>query len=198
MSGNPENGNKSENARDGALALRIEAIRRAKGLTLDELAARAGVSRATLSRIERGETSPTAQVLGRLCAAFGMTMSQLLLAVEEDAPRLIRFSEAFTWRDPETGFQRRSLSPPAQGYDTEVIWGELPAGAVISYDASPVAGLEHHIVLMEGQLNFTLSAQEYELRPGDCLRFKLYGASRFANPMRSGLALYLVIIRRPT
>ena len=47
------------------LAERLAAARAARGQTLDELAEASGVSRAMISRIERGESSPTAMVLGR-------------------------------------------------------------------------------------------------------------------------------------
>ena len=48
------------------LAERLAALRTAAGWSLDELATRSGVSRATLSRLERAETSPTATLLSRL------------------------------------------------------------------------------------------------------------------------------------
>jgi transcriptional regulator with XRE-family HTH domain len=182
---------------DHRLASRIEAARRQRGLTLEELAAQSGVSRATISRIERGETSPTAQVLGRLCPVFGLTMSQLLLDAEAYAPSLIAADAAPGWTDPETGFRRTSLSPPAPGYAVEIVQGELPAGASIAYDRPPIGGLEHHVVVLDGALEITIEGSAHRLRPRDCLRYRLAGASRFHNPGRR-TAAYLVVIRRPS
>jgi len=48
---------------DQALALRLSELRLRQGWSLDDLAARTGISRATLSRIERAETSPTASLM---------------------------------------------------------------------------------------------------------------------------------------
>ena len=56
-------------------AERLQALRHAQGLTLDELAARSGVSRAMISRVERAEASPTAALLARLCEALGLSLS---------------------------------------------------------------------------------------------------------------------------
>jgi transcriptional regulator with XRE-family HTH domain len=56
-------------AADLRLAERLRALRRARRWSLDELSALSGVSRASLSRIENGDVSPTASVLGRLAAA---------------------------------------------------------------------------------------------------------------------------------
>jgi transcriptional regulator with XRE-family HTH domain len=71
-----------------ALEARVAALRAARGWSLDELAERTGISRATLSRLERAETSPTAAMLERLCAAFGWTLSRLMAEAEGEAPPL--------------------------------------------------------------------------------------------------------------
>lgn len=182
---------------DQRLASRLEAARRQIGLTLEELAERSGVSRATLSRLERGETSPTAHVLGRLCPIFGLTLSQLLQDTPQEAPSLVAAEAAPVWTDPETGFRRTSLSPPAPGFAVEVVHGELPAGASIAYAHPPIAGLEHHVVVLDGLLEVEIDATAHRLHPRDCLRYRLTGASRFRNPGRR-TATYLVVIRRPS
>ena len=57
-------------------------MRREKGLTLEELAERSGVSRAMLSKIERGEKNPTLIVAAKLAEGLGVSLSRLL-GVEE-------------------------------------------------------------------------------------------------------------------
>src|SRR5689334_3733725 len=103
---------------DSRLAARLSSLRQEHGWSLDELAERSGISRATLSRMERAETSPTASLLGRLCTAYGRTMSRLMAEIETDPPQLLRHDEQALWIDPETGFCRRVVSPPSAGYDT--------------------------------------------------------------------------------
>ena len=53
---------------DRSIGERIKTLRAENGLTLDRLASESGVSRAMISRIERGEASPTASLLARICA----------------------------------------------------------------------------------------------------------------------------------
>ena len=65
---------------DVRIAARIRELRAERGLTLDGLAEAADVSRAMLSRIERGESSPTAHLLGKICNGLGVTLSALLHA----------------------------------------------------------------------------------------------------------------------
>lgn len=182
---------------DDALAVRLSELRQTAGLSLEDVARSSGISRATLSRIERGDNSPTASALGRLCATYNVTMSQLLVEIEDDAPRLVPRADALTWSDPETGFVRTAISPPARGYGIELVWGELPPGATVDYSAPPAPGMEQHIVLFAGRLQLRLGDGVYELRRDDCLRMKLFSTASFHNPGQSQ-ARYLVAIKRPT
>nr|WP_152992311.1 helix-turn-helix domain-containing protein [Nonomuraea pusilla] len=164
------------------LAERLAELRGEHGWSLDELAERSGVSRSTLSRLERGEISPTAAVLGRLGAAYGRTTSRLLAEVEAEPPQVVRAGEQRVWRDDETGFARRSVSPPHPGLRGELVEGTLRPGADIAYDTPPVPGLEQHVWVLDGSVEITANGQAHELRAGDCLRFRLWGSSRFRCP----------------
>ena len=55
---------------DGRIGARIRAEREGRGWSLTDLAGRAGVSRAMIHKVERGASSPTAQLLGKLSGAF--------------------------------------------------------------------------------------------------------------------------------
>lgn len=162
--------------------------------SLEDLASRSDVSRATLSRIENAEVSPTAAVLGKLCAAYGMTMSRLMLRIEEDFAPVLRKEDQPVWIDSETGFRRRSISPPARNLAGEALECELQAATRIAYDGSPRPGLEHHLLLIEGQLELTVDGRVYQLRSGDCLRYQLFGASLFVTPEHSGARYFLFMV----
>ncbi len=164
------------------LADRLQRLRAQRGWTLDELSTRSGVSRASLSRLERGETSPTASLLNRLCAAHGLSMSRLLAEVEAAPVRRLALAEQASWRDTETGFVRRMVSPPAAGFVGELLACELPAGAQVHYDRPSVGGLEHHVLLLDGRLLLEVDGQTHPLEAGDSLRFRLWGPNTFAAP----------------
>ena len=178
---------------DQKLADRLKDLRNDHGWSLDSLAKRSRVSRATLSRIENAEVSPTAAVLGKLCAVYGMTVSRLLHSVEDDFVPLSPRNEQREWRDPKTGFSRRNVSPPAETLAGEVLECRLDPGATVSYDAPPRPGMEHHLLLLEGQLRVLIERETYDLQPGDCLRYQLYGPSAFHTPAGSE-ARYLLFI----
>jgi transcriptional regulator with XRE-family HTH domain len=167
---------------DARLAARLAELRAEHDWSLDDLAHRTGVSRSTLSRLERAEISPTAALLGRLCSVYGLTMSRLLSEVEAQPAQLVRAADQMVWTDAESGFVRRSVSAPHAGLRGEVVEGVLRPGAVISYDAPPVPGLEQHVWVLEGSLGLTVQGEAYTLGPGDCLRFRLWGGTRFECP----------------
>src|SRR5690242_13028803 len=96
---------------DDKLAARLREEREARGWSVADLATRSGVSRAMISKIEHGEANPTASLLGKLSAAFGLPLSLLLARVEGEAPRLAAAASQPIWKDPETGYVRRALSP---------------------------------------------------------------------------------------
>jgi transcriptional regulator with XRE-family HTH domain len=178
------------------LAERLATLRQARGLSLDDLATETGISRATLSRIERAEVSPTAAQLNRLCAAHGWTLSRLMAAAEGEAPALVRAADQPRWTDPATGFRRRAASPPGPGLRMELVEGELPAGAVIAYDTPPVPGMEQHILVMSGTLDFADGTKGWSLKAGECLRVKLHGPTRF-HATGPSPARYLIAICLP-
>ena len=177
------------------LATRMESLRRQRNLSLDEAAAASGISRATISRLERGQTSPTASQLGRICTAYQVTMSGLLAEVEANPAQHVPLESQSVWSDPETGFVRRSVLPPAAGFRSEIIKGEIAGGGVIAYAAAPASGFEQYMVIESGALNFSHAGETFILNQGDALRFRLTGPTRFENTGNQPVH-YLVILTK--
>jgi transcriptional regulator with XRE-family HTH domain len=92
----------------GRLGGRVRALRRGRGLTLEELAGLSGVSRAMISKLERGEKNPTLVVAAKLAEGLGVTLSGLAGTEEERREILVVPRERrMVMRDPETGFVER-------------------------------------------------------------------------------------------
>ncbi|MFD8718921.1 helix-turn-helix domain-containing protein [Streptomyces sp. NPDC059629] len=181
---------------DARLGSRLAELRAEHGWSLGELADLSGVSRSTLSRAERAETSPTAALLNRLCNVYGRTMSQLLSEVEAEPAPVLRAAEQQVWEDRASGFVRRSVSPPHGGLRGELVEGRLAAGADIAYDRPPVPGLEQHIWVLDGRIAVTARDVEYLLDVGDCLRLRVWGPTRF-RCAGTGEARYVLAVVRP-
>ncbi|MBO9436354.1 helix-turn-helix domain-containing protein [Ruegeria sp. R13_0] len=176
------------------LAIRLKELRQSHGWSLDQLADNSGVSRATLSRMEKAGVSPTAETLGRLCAAYGLPMSRLLMMVEDSFDPKVPFERQPEWSDPETGFTRRSVSPPSTGLSGEVLECHLPPDTVVRYETPPKPGQEHHLIVLDGSLTLTVDGTAHALGGGDCLRYHLSGPTRFETGASRGARYMLVLI----
>ncbi len=181
---------------DRRIAQRLAQLRGDRGWSLDELAGHTGISRPTLSRIERSELSPTAAMLGALCSAYGWTLSRLMADAEARPPQLVRAAEQAEWTDPESHYRRRIVSPPSPDLRGELVEVHVPAGATVSFEAAPIQGLEHHLWMIEGAMTIDVDGATFDLRAQDCLRYGLTGSSRFRNTGKRG-ARYLVAMVRP-
>lgn len=176
------------------LAGRLRLEREARGWSLAELAGRSGVSKAMISKVERGEASPTAALLGRLSGAFGLTLSTLLARAEMAGGRLLRAADQPLWRDPATGYVRRHVSP-ASDLPLDLVRVELPAGASVSYPASSYAFIRQLIWVLAGRLDFTEGEIVHELAEGDCLELGPPADCMFHAP-GPGPSVYLVVVLR--
>ena len=177
----------------GRLGVRVKDLRRERGLTLDELAGRAGVSRAMISKLERGEKNPTLVIAARLAEGLGVSLSRLAGVEERREVVLVPKERRMVLRDPETGFERQSLSPTFAGRGVEFLRNVVPEGSTSGDFPAHRKGVEEHVVVEKGELKATLGGEEYVLREGDALYFEADVPHRFDNAGRGECAYYLVI-----
>ena len=117
------------------LAQRLRLERDSRGWSLAELAERAGVSKATISKIERGDVSPTAVILVRLAAAFDLTLAGLLARAEAGGGQVSRAADQPVWRDPATGYVRRQVFSRPDN-PIEIVQVDMPPGQHVTLPAS--------------------------------------------------------------
>ncbi len=133
---------------DDRIARRVREGRLSLGLTLDELAERSGVSRAMISRVERGEASPTAVLLGRLANALQTTLSDFF---REDGPGgpLVRAADHLSGAIPPPATSAATSRPMGPGLD--IVDVTLPPGASVTYDNAVSAQAVDQVVwVLEG------------------------------------------------
>jgi len=176
------------------IAARIRGERTARRWSLDDLAERASVSKAMISKIERAEASPTAALLGRLSGAYGLTLSALL--AEGEAQRgPVRAAGQPVWRDPATGYIRRQVSGSAN-MPLELIEVDLPAGATVSFPAASYAFISQVIWVLGGRLTFVEGEMTHDLGPGDSLELGPPADCTFRNDGAAACRYLVVVLRR--
>ncbi len=176
------------------IADRVHLERHARGWTLADLAVRSGVSRATISKIERCQASPTATVLVRLAGAFELTLAGLIARAESDAEPLVRAADQPVWRDPASGYLRRQIFERAD-HPVELARIELPAGARVGFPSASYARVRQVVWVLEGKLVIKDAGARHVLATGDSLGFGSPVDTIFANETVE-TCIYLVIIAR--
>jgi transcriptional regulator with XRE-family HTH domain len=181
---------------------------------MDQLAAASGVSRAMISKIERGESSPTAVVLGKLSAAFQLSVSELLSvsevigaaevagAAESDAGaadvggRVRRAADTPGWRDPDTGYRRRQISTAA--FPVAVTEVTLPAAARVPYPAAAYAFIAQLIWVQSGRLTLADGPVRHVLEPGDTFELGEPRPREFRNETTEECRYIVIVTRKGT
>lgn len=168
-------------AMTGQFGSRVREERTRQGLTLDTLAAAAGVSRATLSNIERGEHNPSLNAATDVARALGVSLSQLLGEEERRPIVTIAATERLVFRDAATGIERQLLSPPFAGHGIEWIRVTLPAGESTE-DVQPYhPAIDKYVLVEAGQLRMVIGRESRLVEAGDALYFRADVAHRFEN-----------------
>jgi transcriptional regulator with XRE-family HTH domain len=152
-----------------------EALRRgrkAKDLSLDQLALRSGVSRAALSQIEGGRTNPTLSVLWKVAVGLGIPFPELLELPQGSEPRIMRAGDAVVLRSADGRMESRLLSPGGSTPSVEVY--ELrfaPKGVHRSEPHSK--GTSETLVVLKGALRVSMEGSgDQELMAGDTIFFR--------------------------
>ena len=180
------------------IAERVRELRAARGLSLDALAGKSGVSRSMISLIERGESSPTAVVLEKRASGLGVVLFALFdaPAAKERAPAgpVARRADQPQWQDPASGYRRRNVSPPGVPQPMQIVEVHFPPGRRVAFESGARDVRVHQQVwLLEGAMDVTVGPDRHRLRAGDCLAMQLDQPTLFHNPTRK-TARYAVVI----
>jgi transcriptional regulator with XRE-family HTH domain len=176
------------------IARRLRLERDARGWSQADLAERAGVSKAAISKIEREEASPTAVILVRLAGAFDLTLAGLLVRAEREGERVSRSADQPLWRDPETGYLRRQVfSRP--DHPLEIVQVEMPAGRRVTLPASSYVHIRQAIWVRAGELVIVEGGERHRLKAGDCLGFGPPSEVSLANEAAAP-CVYVVVLGR--
>ena len=170
----------------------LRRLRKQQRHTLDELSLRSGVSRAMISKIERGTAIPTATVLGKLARGLEVGLSRLLGGQLPRRSRLTTAAEQPVFRDPESGLARRSLSPLFPDRSGDFALNVLPPGREVSFPAHH-DGVEEYLYVSKGELRVTVADESFVVKRGSTLFYQANAVHVFKNATRSAVEFFIVI-----
>lgn len=183
----------------GAFGGNVRRRREEAGLTLEQLSTQSSVSRAMLSKVERGEKSPTIGVASKIAHALDVSLSDLIgapAAAASGVAVVMRKSDRPVFRDPETGFERHIVSAAPGAGRAEMVVHHLPAQVSTGLLPAYPPGTEKQLVVLEGALTVAVGGISETLNAGDSLFFQADADHGFANRTHAPCEYIMVISRR--
>jgi transcriptional regulator with XRE-family HTH domain len=180
-----------------AVARTLQALRADRGWSLDQLAARSGVSKGVLVALEQGRSNPNLATLARIGDAFGVPVTQL---VDVSGEPVVRISSPdasrVLWRGPSggTGMIIGATDPPwaVELWRWEVMPGEAFGGDAHAPATREMAWVQH------GTLTLTVAGERHTLGPGQCARFPGSRPHHYSNEGEEPVHLTMVVLIPPT
>ncbi|MFC7388410.1 MULTISPECIES: helix-turn-helix domain-containing protein [Sphaerisporangium] len=175
-----------------AIANNVRAQRAHRGLTLDALAARSGVSRGMLVQIEQCRTNPSVTTLTRIADALGVTVARLVEVSDTPVVRVVAAADAATlWRSDQGGSARLLLGSDAPAILELWDW-TLQPGEFHDGDAHP-PGTREMLTVLSGELTLSVYGSSHVLKKDDAVLFSADRPHRYANEGGEALRFVMVV-----
>lgn len=172
-------------ALDTLLGERIRHRRRARNMSLKDLAETSGISIGLLSQIERGLSSPSLRVLASLADALQLGLADLFsdeaAAPPQDDKVVVRAEERKKLTFWRTGISKELLTPPAENTTLDIFLVVVEPGGTSGSQLYSHEGEEAGTVL-DGSISINLDGKEHRLQAGDSFRFASTRQHSFWNP----------------
>ncbi len=175
---------------------RIRALREGMGYSLRDLAERSGVSAPMLSQVERGETSPTLSVAGKIASGLELSLSQLLRLDEGGGSVAVVRADGRMRGGGVRGHSYEVVTPGLPGQRAEVSLHVLGPGAATGGPDDPPMhepGARETAVVTGGSLRLVCDGTTYDLHEGDSVTFDADLPHHFENPDGSEARFFAVV-----
>ena len=179
-----------------AVARTLQALRAGRGWSLDQLAARSGVSKGVLVALEQGRSNPNLATLARISDAFGVPVTLLVELGGEPAVQISRpDASRVLWRGPSggTGTIIGATDPP---WAVELWRWEVMPGESFGGDAHAPATREM-VWVESGTLTLTVAGEHHTVSAGQCARFPASRPHRYENAGDQPTRLTMVVLIPP-
>ena len=164
--------------------------------TLDDLAARSGVSKGMLSQVEQARTNPSVATICRLATALGVSVASLVEAPEMPSARVVRAEEAVTlWTGSQEGSAARLLVGSGTSQQVELWDVHMLPGDGYASEAHP-SGTRELLLVVEGELTLELDGDPSLVCAGDAVAFVADRPHAYRNRGASPLRYSLTVIHR--
>lgn len=163
------------------LGMTIRRLRESRQLTLNEVAARSGLTRSFLSQVERNLTSPSVASLRKVAQAFGVPLTELFQGPLMPENRVVRRHERRQLIHPSRQWRDYLLTPNLTG-KLQVILSMIEPGGGSGEEPYAHDSDEECVIILRGRLEFWVGTDRYVLEEGDSIVFESRIPHRNKNP----------------
>jgi len=170
---------------------KLKSIRMARTLSLDDTAALTGVSKPMLGQIERGQSSPTINILWKISTGLKIPLS-FFCKQEESEYTIAWLDEKDVITEEDGGMRAYPLFPFDPVRNVEVFYIEFDAG--VNHESLPhVTGVEEYIFLVHGTLKMVIGGKKVLLQEKQSIRFRTDVSHGYLNVSDKACTAYNVI-----
>ena len=176
------------------LATRIAFLRRQHGMTLDQLADAAGLTKSYISKVERGLSVPSISTALKIAGTFDLSVGQLLGETQyDDAISVVRRTEraSFMRGGSASGYDYEMLAPGKRFKTMEPFIMRPPL--TFQDDRRFEHGGQEMIFVLSGAIELSFGGHDYKLSTGDCAYFDLQIPHR-SRSLNGKVAQALVVV----
>ncbi len=157
---------------------KVNSLRKAKGMTLQQLGETAGLSASFLSQVERGRAFPTVISLASIAQALGVSPSYFFPPPHLEGP-VVRSYERHPFRLQDHHVVYARLGGDFDGRCLEPLLVTYPP----HFDSEVFNHVgEEFCILLEGRVAFTIDGDQHVLAPGDSMHFRSNRTHKVSNP----------------
>ncbi|HEY1625289.1 MAG TPA: XRE family transcriptional regulator [Streptosporangiaceae bacterium] len=183
-----------ENSLSSAVARTVKALRAEHGWSLDQLAARSGVSKGVLVALEQGRSNPNLATLARLSDAFGVPAT-LLIDVSAAPTVQVGDTSRVLWQG-ESGGAGTILGATDPPWGAELWHWDLMPGESFGGEAH-VPGTREMVWVESGVLTVTVGGERHSVPAGQCARFPGSLRHRYGNSGDEPARFTMVVVIPP-
>ncbi|HEX9291280.1 MAG TPA: helix-turn-helix domain-containing protein [Anaeromyxobacteraceae bacterium] len=170
----------------------LRRLRVRRGLSLERLSKACGVSRAMLSQVELGQSTPTINVVWKIASALGVPFSALISSKDGTGVSVLRQAQAKVLASRDGAFSSRALFPFDEPRRVEFYELRLAPRGTEHAEAHP-PGTTENLVVAQGSVTVELADQRETLGPGDAIVFEADIPHAYVNAAGAEAVMYLVM-----
>lgn len=149
------------------VGINLKKFRNEKGLTLDQVAEQAGVSKSMIGEIERGTKSPTIATLWKICNGISIPFSELIKTEDQDVSLVT--NEDIRYFKVQEGFNMFVLFPYDEKKHFEIFRQEIMPHT--TYKSRHTGKLREYCIAIKGDLIIQVGTKAYSIKEGEALQF---------------------------